>query len=107
MSSMGWIGFDFDGTLATHESGQQSLGEPIAPMVELAKQYLAGGYEIRIVTARASHPFWPSQIKEWCHKHLGAVVEVTDKKDWGMLLLYDDRAIAVEPNTGRLAGFRL
>lgn len=107
MAGMGWIGFDFDGTLATHHSGQQELGEPIAPMVELAKQYLAGGYEIRIVTARATHAVWLGQIKEWCHKHLGVMVEVTNQKDWDMLLLYDDRAIAVEPNTGRLAGFRL
>jgi FMN phosphatase YigB (HAD superfamily) len=107
MAGMGWIGFDFDGTLATHRSGQQELGEPVPNMVALAKQYLAQGYEIRIVTARATHPVWRSEIRDWCFKHLGVMVEVTNQKDWDMLLLYDDRAIAVESNTGRTAGFRL
>lgn len=107
MAETGWIGFDFDGTLAVHISGQQALGEPIAPMVALVKQYLAAGYEVRIVTARASSPGWDFGLDEWCEKHIGRRLPITCQKDWDMLLLYDDRAIAVEPNTGKLAGFRI
>ena len=107
MASMGWIGFDFDGTLATHASGQQELGEPIEPIVALAKQYLAAGYEVRIVTARAPEIVWRMAIRDWCLKHIGQMLVVTDKKDFDMLLLYDDRAVSVEPNTGRVSGFRL
>jgi hypothetical protein len=105
----GWIGFDLDGTLAVHHSGQVAIGEPVPSMVALAKQYLAQGYEIRIVTARASSPngAYRHGIQEWCLEHLGQIVPVTASKDWDMLLLYDDRAIAVEPNTGKLAGFRM
>lgn len=104
----GWIGFDLDGTLAVHHSGDVHIGEPVPAMVALAKQYLAQGYEVRIVTARATSPVaaYRAGIEEWCLKHLGQVVPVTASKDFDMLLLYDDRAIAVEPNTGRTSGFR-
>lgn len=107
MASMGWVGFDFDGTLATHKPGQQELGTPIAPTCELVRKYLDSGYEVRIVTARATHKQWNLDIRAWCKREFGVDLEVTDRKDFNMLLLYDDRAIAVEPNTGRLAGFRM
>lgn len=111
MDSRGWIGFDLDGTLAHYDSGDFAggghIGKPIEPMVELAKQYLANGYEVRIVTARAGSAYWTVPIQEWCKKHLGQMLTITDRKDFAMLLLYDDRAVAVETNTGRTAGFRL
>lgn len=107
MANIGWIGFDFDGTLATHETNQQELGDPIEATCKLVRRYLTAGYEVRIVTARATHPQWAAEIKQWCLREFGQELEVTDRKDWNMILLYDDRAIAVEPNTGRLAGFRM
>lgn len=111
MDSRGWIGFDLDGTLAHYDSADFGsgghIGKPIEPMVELAKTYLANGYEVRIVTARAAAPYWIAPINEWCKKHLGQVLTITDRKDFAMLLLYDDRAVAVETNTGKTAGFRL
>jgi hypothetical protein len=103
---MGWIGFDFDGTIATHYPGQYGLGDPIPSMIELLKQYLAQGYEVRIVTARAASPGAVAAIRGWCHEYIGQMLDVTDRKDYDMLLLYDDRAIAVESNTGRTSGFR-
>ncbi len=106
----GWIGFDFDGTLVQDvgESGEYdgSIGPPIPAMVELAKRYIAAGYEVRIVTARAATLNDLCRVKKWAIENLGKPVEVTNKKDYAMLLLYDDRAIAVEKNTGRTAGFR-
>lgn len=55
-SNKSWVGFDLDGTLAKYEGwkGPESIGEPIAPMIDLVKDYLAAGTEVRIVTARAS-----------------------------------------------------
>jgi len=43
-------------------------------------------------------------IQEWCKKHIGQVLEVTNVKDYGMIELWDDRAVQVEMNTGRRIG---
>ena len=99
----GWLGVDFDSTLAIYHPGQYpELGEPVPKMVEHVKQWLKGGYEVRIVTARASEPDQVKLIEEWCLKHVGRKLRVTDKKDFDMLYLFDDRCIQVERNTGRL-----
>ena len=105
----GWIGVDFDGTLATHDPAHWSqgrLGDPIHLMVERVKGWLAQGLEVRIVTARASiknkeHlPEEVARVKAWCIAHIGQELEVTCKKDFGMLELWDDRARQVRFNTG-------
>jgi hypothetical protein len=103
----GWVGFDFDGTLATHEpgSGVDHVGEPIPTMVKVAKDLLAEGKEVRIVTARVS-PEWNDQaeqtklVQDWCEKHIGQRLAVQAHKNGSMYLLYDDRAIGVQRNTG-------
>lgn len=53
----GWIGVDFDGTLAEYGTwvSPSHCGRPIAPMVERVKTWLAQGREVRIFTARI-HP---------------------------------------------------
>ena len=124
----GWIGVDFDGTLATygHWAGATHVGEPIRPMVERVKKWLADGQEVRIFTARV----WPytgvlrpgfampvpegergqqafeaaCAIASWCKEHLGQVLPITCVKDYGMIELYDDRAVQVRMNTGELVG---
>ena len=52
--SEGWIGVDLDGTLAEYLGwqGMGHIGEPIAPMVERVKAWLAEGKDVRIFTAR-------------------------------------------------------
>ena len=45
-----------------------------------------------------------SAIEAWCRKHIGAQLEITCIKDYGMIELWDDRCIQVEPNTGRPIG---
>lgn len=80
-------------------------------MVERVKAWLAQGVEVRIFTARAYTPKeWLGEnraisfVEAWCEKHLGMKLPVTCVKDFAMMELYDDRAIRVEMNTGKLIG---
>lgn len=98
-----WIGVDLDGTLAFYDGwrGVENIGEPIPAMVKTIKTVLAAGNVVKIFTARVAVddtalPF----IQAWCEKYLGVVLEVTCKKDFGMIQLYDDRVRQVIPNTG-------
>ena len=129
----GWIGVDFDGTLAEYGTwvGPDHVGKPIAPMVERVKLWLSQGHEVRIFTARMypiTQVIRPGDalpvaeaagtlatplgtallavdaIRAWCREHLGAVLPITCVKDYGMVELYDDRAVQVRPNTGEIVG---
>ena len=44
-------------------------------------------------------------IEAWCLKHIGQIIPVTNVKDYGMEELWDDRAVQVEANTGRVLGY--
>ena len=104
----GWIGVDLDGTLAEYGGwkGADHIGSPIPLMVERVKAWLANGIEVRIFTARV----WGDDrdgvaaiIQDWCEQHIGQRLAVTCTKDYGMVELWDDRAVQVIPNTGRRA----
>ncbi len=56
---------------------------------------------MRIFTARASVPSQIPYIEQWCLKHFGKTLPVTNIKDFAMIELWDDRAIQVIPNTGK------
>ncbi len=113
-----WIGVDFDGTLATFEcdwpNDYRSVGNPIWPMIERVKGWIAAGEDVRIFTARMDcyHPICgrvPAEkvrepLEEWCKKYLGVVLPITNRKDYWCTALYDDRAHRVETNTGKLLG---
>jgi len=109
--SKGWIGVDLDGTLAKYDGwhGPTEIGEPIPAMVERVTKWTAEGKNVRIFTARAApqgphgenDPTVVLAIQSWCSKHLGIILPVTCTKDHGMIELWDDRAVSVEPNTGR------
>lgn len=43
-------------------------------------------------------------ILTWCEKYVGAVLPITCTKDYGMVELWDDRAVRIERNTGLIAG---
>jgi hypothetical protein len=110
LGSKGWIGVDFDGTLAhyTEWKGIDHCGAPIALMVSRVKRWLLEGYEVRIFTARvseANHEEARRHIEEWCLAHLGAKLPVTNAKDLHMIELWDDRAVQVHLNKGTVAGF--
>ncbi len=95
----GWIGVDFDGTLAKydHFRGIGHTGEPIDPMVTKVRRWLAEGKDVRLFTARDPHP----ELRKWMKEHLGKVLPITRTKDRYMQALYDDRAVQVERNTGK------
>jgi hypothetical protein len=110
----GYIGVDLDGTLAIHNEwmGELYIGAPIPKMVNRVKKWLSEGREVRIITARAEplletnepDPHVIKAIEDWCLEHVGAKLMVTNQKTYGMIRLFDDRAIQVIPNTGELVG---
>lgn len=101
-----YIAVDFDGTLATYQPGQwPAVGEPIPPMVERVKSWLAKGIEVRIITARVAPMYedWDvetAKVKTFCRTHLGQELTVQAHKCGGMLELWDDRAVTVVRNEG-------
>lgn len=121
----GWIGVDLDGTLAYFDpkaKDHRKIGKPIAPMVTLVKELLAAGEDVRIFTARVDGgvvaismgdatgelfrdiPKVKREIEAWCRLHIGVVLPITNRKDFGLKRFYDDRAVRVEFNTGRILG---
>lgn len=105
----GWVGVDLDGTLAEHEvgtwKGETYIGTPIWPMVNRVHKWLQEGYNVKILTARARSKVAITAIQDWLEKECQLPrLEVTDRKDYSMFLLYDDRAVRVEFNTGRIIG---
>ncbi len=109
MGMSGWIGVDLDGTIAEYSSwkGPQHVGAPIMPVVSRVKQLLEAGYTVKIFTARV-HGHKPEELPDvclpiwqWCEQHIGQKLDITCVKDFAMIELWDDRAVAVEHNTGR------
>lgn len=103
----GWIGVDLDGTLAHYDGwkGIGHIGTPIPKMLERVKQWLAEGKDVRIFTARISRTGLDGElarqrIQQWCVAHIGHLMPITCAKDFGMIELWDDRAVQVVPNTG-------
>ena len=108
----GWIGVDLDGTLAVHGDwhGPTHVGEPVPLMLERVKNWLAQGFEVRIMTARVASTSQMREearaaITEWCVKHIGVALAVTSEKDYDMIELWDDRCVPVEFNTGLIVSF--
>ena len=117
----GWIAVDLDGTLAyyDHWRGPAHIGDPIPAMLRRVKKWVAEGYDVRIFTARCDggkvalsmgNPDGAQvrdvdvvrkHIEDWCLMHVGCVLPITNVKDYGMIEQWDDRAVQVEPNTGR------
>jgi hypothetical protein len=110
---------DLDGVLAEYRGfqGVNVIGPPIPRMVARVKAWLAEGRDVRIFTARVSYgepptdevPFVTTRrhaeeqrelIREWCRLHLGRALEVTNRKTYGAVEIWDDRAVQVVPNTG-------
>lgn len=105
----GWIGVDLDGTLAKYGGwqGPLNIGEPIPAMLDRIKQWVAEGVEVRIFTARACIPEQIVPIQEWLVSHGLPSLQVTNIKDFSMIALWDDRAVQVEMNTGRILGIEI
>lgn len=100
-----WIGVDLDGTLAYYEPGggysEADIGPAISPMIRRVKRWLREGRTVKIMTARVSHGRTDKYVRKWLDQHGLNACQITNEKDAGMLELWDDRAVAVERNTGR------
>lgn len=115
-----WIGVDLDGTLARYDGwvSEKHIGEPIPLMAERVRTWLAEGKDIRIFTARVDGGYAAlamghsdaakfhdvayivSIIQDWTEKHFGRRLPVTNQKDFGLIELWDDRAVQIMFNTG-------
>lgn len=105
----GWIGVDFDGTLAiddgpTGDYDPNRMGEPVPAMEALVREWLAAGIEVRIFTARASIAADAELVADWTERVFGRRLRVTNVKDRHCWMIWDDRAVAVEKNTGQWKG---
>lgn len=123
--TVGWIAVDLDGTLAMYDGwkGIEHIGEPVPAMLTRVRRWVAEGRDVRIFTARVDGgevalamgdgngvhhrdvAAVRSHIEAWCEKHVGKVLPITNVKDYGMDELWDDRAVQVEANTGRVLGY--
>jgi hypothetical protein len=84
-------------------------------MLDRVREWCAEGKEVRIFTARGAFLFdvcrrtgvtftremVASNIQDWLERHGLPRLKVTNRKDFRMVELWDDRAIQVIPNTGR------
>ena len=105
MSASGWIGVDLDGTLAKYDGWKDgAIGEPVGEMLFRVRKWLADGVTVKCMTARASVPQEALNVRVWLDDLGLEAVEVTNVKDFAMIELWDDRAVCVEPNTGRIVG---
>jgi hypothetical protein len=108
-----WIGVDFDGTLAytvPNRTDPYQLGEPIPTMIDRVRDWLAKGYTVKLLTARMNYmsstgyardiPKMRALLEQWCQIHIGTVIECVNHKDGWMEVLWDDRAVSVDKDTG-------
>lgn len=120
----GWIGVDFDQTLAVHHPGHEAeetgedgeiLNQPIWYTVNRMLGWIAEGRDVRIYTARcaSTKKFHKdgspkldddvvSRIQDWCEEHVqkGWRPPVQFWKDSKVDFIVDDKAEQVFPNTG-------
>lgn len=120
MSKHGWIGVDLDGTLARYDGwvSEEHIGEPITEMADRVRMWLRQKNDVRIFTARVDggeaalaegnqhgEKFRDVErirgiIQDWTEKHFGVRLPVTNRKDYSMVELWDDRAVRVMANRG-------
>lgn len=98
------IAVDLDKTLAKHGEwkGKDHIGEPVPAMLERVKKWLSDGIKVVIFTARANEPENIPPIRAWLKKHLGRELPVTNVKKPEFSEIWDDRAVSVKPNTGKI-----
>lgn len=76
-------------------------------MIQRVRDWIGNGIEVRIFTARICNDpdgTIANHIKHWCVKHIGWSLQVTNKKDYNMLELWDDRVVQVIKDTGERVG---
>jgi len=106
-SGIPWIGFDLDGTISKFDyqkwqDDKNYIGEPMLRMINLIKHYLSQGIDVKIFTARAENKENIPFIRKWLVAQGLPKLEVTNRKDYAMVRLYDDSAIEVFGNKGMM-----
>lgn len=103
------VGFDLDRTLAIYDTwrGVHHVGAPVLPMVQRIAEYLAlGEFEVVIFTARwwyeEDRAVIKAAIDAFCMEHFGRTFEITNIKSPKLARIYDDIAVSVEANTGKI-----
>lgn len=108
-----YIGVDFDRTLAYHDDKMTTtkLGDPIPLMLERVKRWIAQGIKVKIFTARVAPRSWEPEydipaitkdIQDWCEANGLPRLEVTCIKDAFMREIWDDKAVRVLANEGKI-----
>jgi hypothetical protein len=105
------IAVDWDGTLVEYHGykGAGVYGPPIPLMVERVKSWLAEGCEVLIFTSRVSVEHEPSTVLIECEALYSALINMglpplqfTANKYTRITEFWDDRAVSILRNTGRL-----
>lgn len=80
-------------------------------MLERVKGWVAAGKRVKLFTARVATDQDPFEVMEfkaafrvWCAQHGLPDLPCTAEKNRYCLEIWDDRAVQVEPNTGRQVG---
>ena len=95
---------DLDGTLAVYNGwkGADQIGPPVPAMLERVQNWLRTGKTVKIFTARACIPDQIPPVQAWLAQHGLHMCEVTCIKGMDGVEFWDDRAVTVEMNTGRI-----
>lgn len=99
------IAVDLDGTLAFHLSGKfnpKVIGKPITAMLKRVREWMDQGEIVKIFTARASNPKNIPPVKKWLKQHGLGKLQVTNLKTPDIKHIWDDRAVSVQENTGKV-----
>ncbi|WP_273428927.1 hypothetical protein [Chitinibacter tainanensis] len=106
MSNKKWIGVDLDGTLAESVYGglaARQIGNPIASMLTRVKKWVDDGkYEVRIFTGRAADSQQIPLIQRWLDDNGIGGLKITNAKDGDLVLIFDNIAIRIDENTGKI-----
>jgi hypothetical protein len=97
LSNYGWIGVDFDGTLATRKGMR-----PIEPMMARVRGWLASGKEVRIFTTRADDKALSDEVRQFLKDNNLPPLQITNIKSYDMDTIWDDRCVQVIPDTGEV-----
>jgi hypothetical protein len=104
----GWIGVDLDGVLAYEGpkwKGTEFIGHIIPVMKNRVLRWLREGKEVRCFTARIHNdPPAARYVRDWLDHNGLEKVGMTCVKDQDLMEYWDDRAVSVERNTGRVLG---
>jgi len=98
------ISVDLDGTLAKYHEfiSETHIGDPIPLMLFRVQRWIAQGKDVVIFSARARTPEAIKAIEDWTEKHCGKRLRATNIKETTFEVMYDDRAIRIKTNTGKI-----